>query len=262
MVRVLILDDFPEMGELIALILEAQGYECAVTDDSYEAWALLHTLPFDVLIQDNLRPHLGGVEFYHLVRAEARLASLVVVMVSAVQRLPGSLEEVYDAGLGGYVSKPFRRHELETAIANALHSRDVAPPQPPARARKMTPGVLFRRLKGEHAGSSPASLVESVRAEQPRERVVAARALGRRGDDAAIEPLLGALADTDAGVRGAAAFALGRIGAGAAAEPLVATLRDDDYLVRLMAVRALAAIGRPGIESALVERLDLSLIHI
>ena len=49
MLRILSLDDEPEMVKLIGLILEHAGYEYIGTDDSYTAWALLHAEPFDLL---------------------------------------------------------------------------------------------------------------------------------------------------------------------------------------------------------------------
>ncbi len=72
----------------------------------------------------------------------------------------------------------------------------------------------------------------------------AASALGQLGDERAVEPLVAALQDEEAEeVRREAAGALGQLGDERAVEPLVAALQDEDAEVRRRAVSALAQLG-------------------
>lgn len=94
--------------------------------------------------------------------------------------------------------------------------------------------------------------------EDPRKRVLAAKALGRQGPGVAqaVPALLVTLSDADPMVRSMAASALGRIGRPEAIAPLMERLHDPLVPVRFWAVEALGRIGRahPGLREAL-ERL-------
>ncbi len=72
---------------------------------------------------------------------------------------------------------------------------------------------------------------------------VAAEALGRLGDPAAVEPLLVALADTEPQVQYAAAEALGRLGDARAVKPLIAGLSELSPLAQCAAAAALGELG-------------------
>lgn len=119
-------------------------------------------------------------------------------------------------------------------------------------------------------------LITSLRSDDPVERARAAKALGKRGDwratepliralheskydpdqedpldqlgDPAVEPLIESLQDADASVRVLAVMALAKIGDGRAAEPLVAALKDTDELVQMAVWTALVDMGKPAVE--------------
>ena len=61
MTRILCLDDDPLIGDILNLVL-TRGYTAVDTDDAYEAWALLHSFPFDLLTQDASRGDINGKE--------------------------------------------------------------------------------------------------------------------------------------------------------------------------------------------------------
>ena len=87
------------------------------------------------------------------------------------------------------------------------------------------------------------------------DRNFAANALGRIGDERAVEPLLVALRDADENVRDYAASALGDIGDARAVEPLIAALRDADENVRFWAAKALGQIGDAHAVAPLIQLL-------
>lgn len=255
MTRILALDDHLDLVSMVALVLERVGYDCIVTDDSYEAWALLHTVPFDLFTQDIMRVDIHGIEFYQLMRADASLDDVPLLMITAKPR-PANLEQVFEAGLDGYLTKPFSPEGLMDAIARALRRRGK--PVPPQAERKLPQEreVLVKHLENKQPEERSASLVERLRDERPEERFWAARVLGLRGYDPAVEALREALEDSDVGVRWAAALALGRIGEPRALESLVAALGDEQYLVRMMAAQALGKIDDVRAGGSLVRLLD------
>lgn len=106
----------------------------------------------------------------------------------------------------------------------------------------------------------------ALRADDPRQRVLAAKALGRQGPAVAeaLPDLLAALSDPDPMVRSMAASALGRIGAPAAADGLLAALSDPLVPVRFWAAEALGRLGvrRPDVLAALARLAEEPEPHV
>jgi HEAT repeat protein len=92
-----------------------------------------------------------------------------------------------------------------------------------------------------------ASALAWLAAEDPRQRSLAAKALGRQGPAvaAALPSLLKALEDVDPMVRSMVASALGRIGSPEAIPGLMARLADPVVPVRFWSVEALGRIATP-----------------
>jgi HEAT repeat protein len=118
-------------------------------------------------------------------------------------------------------------------------------------------------------------LIHALKHDSAVERARAAKALGKRGDWRAVEPLINALHDSssstptepvldmlgepavealisslqdaDASVRVLAVMALAKIGDGRAAEPLVSALQDTDELVQMTVWAALVDMGKPAV---------------
>jgi HEAT repeat protein/lysophospholipase L1-like esterase len=125
-----------------------------------------------------------------------------------------------------------------------------------------TTRAAARPLVAPASGKPVPALLASLRAEDPQERVAAARALGNRGAEpaSAVPALIAVLGDPAPDVRAAAAWGLGGFGpAGAAAvRALVPVLGDEDARVRAGASFALGRVGPaagPAV-TELVMRLD------
>jgi HEAT repeat protein/DNA-binding NarL/FixJ family response regulator len=224
MARLLSLDDEPEMGDLIDLILGRARYNFWFTSDSYEAWALLHTLPFDLLMQDIMRPDVDGWVFYRLMRADARLDGVPIMMVTAAaQKIARKLE--LGADLAAYVVKPFDPQELITKVRDVL-LRQAKPAPLETKWEKLTSLEECRTALSDAGG-------------QEREAALIAWGWRGRREGWSIEPPIQALKDPEAEVRLAAVGALRRIKDSRAVIPLVASLDDAEVEVRLAAIQAL-----------------------
>ncbi|NOQ48374.1 MAG: hypothetical protein GQ576_04440, partial [Methanococcoides sp.] len=80
--------------------------------------------------------------------------------------------------------------------------------------------------------------------DDPRVRAYAARALGRTGDERAVEPIIELLNDEDENVRSNVAMALGKLDDERAIEPLTKALNDNSERVRILARSAIDDIER------------------
>jgi putative two-component system response regulator len=118
--HLLVVDDEPEIRDLLQRLLERDGHEVATAADGRSARAQLERRRFELALFDLNLPGESGLE---LVRhAVADHPDLAVVMVTGADD-PKLAETALELGAYGYVVKPFRDTELAIAVANALRRR-------------------------------------------------------------------------------------------------------------------------------------------
>ncbi|WP_337881007.1 hybrid sensor histidine kinase/response regulator [Rheinheimera sp.] len=84
--KILVVDDSLTVRELERKLLSNQGYQVNVAVDGLEGWTMLRAEPFDLLVTDIDMPKMDGIELVKLVRADARLNRLPVIVVSYKDR--------------------------------------------------------------------------------------------------------------------------------------------------------------------------------
>jgi two-component system chemotaxis sensor kinase CheA len=82
--RILVAEDSITSRMLLKGILESAGYEVKTAVDGLEAFTLLRTERFDALVSDVEMPRLNGFDLTARVRADAQLAELPVMLVTAL----------------------------------------------------------------------------------------------------------------------------------------------------------------------------------
>ena len=115
--RLLVVDDEPDLLTLYELALVREGYdvECAV--GVHEAWQLLESRAFDVVVTDMRLPDGTGLEL--LARLESRGRGERTVLITAFGS-PENAVEALKAGAFDYLTKPVDLRQLRTVIASAL----------------------------------------------------------------------------------------------------------------------------------------------
>ncbi|MEJ2632058.1 MAG: chemotaxis response regulator CheY [Acidihalobacter sp.] len=114
--QILVVDDFSTMRRIIKNLLRELGFNnAAEADDGTSALPMLQTGKYDFLITDWNMPKMPGIELLRAVRADPKLASLPVLMVTAEARRD-QIVEAAQAGVNGYVVKPFSAETLKEKI--------------------------------------------------------------------------------------------------------------------------------------------------
>ena len=122
----LVVDDFSTMRRIIKNLLHDLGYaNVTEADDGKTALPLLKEGNFDFLITDWNMPGMPGLELLKQVRADARLAKLPVLMLTAEAKRE-QIVEAAQAGVNGYVIKPFTAATLKEKIDKILAARAAA----------------------------------------------------------------------------------------------------------------------------------------
>lgn len=121
--KFLVVDDFSTMRRIIKNLLNDLGYgNVTEADDGATALPMLQAGSFDFLITDWNMPGMPGLDLLKAVRADARLAKMPVLMLTAEAKREQIIEAA-QAGVNGYVIKPFTAITLKEKIDKILETR-------------------------------------------------------------------------------------------------------------------------------------------
>ena len=114
--KILIVDDFSTMRRIIKNLLRDLGFTNTVeADDGITAIPILNSGSIDFLVTDWNMPGMTGIVLLRHVRADEKLRSLPVLMVTAEAKREQIIEAA-QAGVNGYVVKPFTALALKEKI--------------------------------------------------------------------------------------------------------------------------------------------------
>ncbi|WP_315131440.1 hybrid sensor histidine kinase/response regulator [Achromobacter marplatensis] len=102
--RVLVVDDSLTVRELERKLLLNRGFEVAVAVDGMDGWNMLRGEDFDLVVTDVDMPRMDGIELVSRIKADARLQSLPVMVVSYKDREEDRRRGL-DAGADYYLAK-------------------------------------------------------------------------------------------------------------------------------------------------------------
>lgn len=120
-VKIMVVDDDPNIGELLRLYLEKEGYIAAVMPDGEAALAVFDTEKPDLVLLDVMMPRLDGWQVCREIRKKSQCP---IIMVTAKG-------EVFDRVLGlelgadEYIVKPFETKEVMARIKAVLRRSGV-----------------------------------------------------------------------------------------------------------------------------------------
>ncbi|MGH7318241.1 MAG: ATP-binding response regulator, partial [Candidatus Rokuibacteriota bacterium] len=117
--RVLVVEDEPVVGDLLAEFLEEEGHQVDRATNGREALEQVRAERYALIVSDIRMPDVDGPAFYHeLAAIDAALARRVVFVTGDVVS-PETRRFIETTGLG-YLEKPFDLAEFQTFIRRAL----------------------------------------------------------------------------------------------------------------------------------------------
>jgi len=115
--KILVVDDFSTMRRIIKNLLNDLGFMNIVeADDGNTALPVLKKGGIDFLVTDWNMPGMTGIELLKQVRADDKLNTLPVLMVTAEQKRE-QIVEAAEAGVNGYIVKPFTAQTLKEKMS-------------------------------------------------------------------------------------------------------------------------------------------------
>jgi DNA-binding response OmpR family regulator len=162
--RVLVVEDEPNIRELVCLHLGLEGYACDGVGDGPEALKRTETVRFDLVVLDVMIPGLDGLAVCRAVRKGRTNHDVPILMLTA-RREESDKVAGLESGADDYLTKPFGVREL-IARARALLRRPRVPAAAVAGfgAARLMPGATADEV-------SPPIRVHGVEIDPARRRV-------------------------------------------------------------------------------------------
>jgi DNA-binding response OmpR family regulator len=140
--RLLVVDDDPDVRKLCGLNLSWEGHEIIEASGGAECLECISSEVFDAVVLDVMMPNIDGLETLRRIRQRPESADMPVVLISARVGIEDQIEG-WAAGADGYVTKPFMPSDLTEAVDGASrlepHERQA---EREARLRQLTEHVV------------------------------------------------------------------------------------------------------------------------
>ncbi len=284
MIRILSLDDEPELLELYSLIFERSGYDHTGSPNSYEAWVLMHADRLDLFTQDIMRPDVDGREFLRVMQDDATLPRVPLVILSAGPFDVAYFTAIQLTGVDDYLKLPVGPAELLNTVRQVCLKYGLNPPDLPhfpyrgfstvqdalmaldesdplLRCRSLAAlrgNNILRPQAAEFSGAVIAALEDA----NPDVRLSAAKTAGVLADRDAVEPLLRLLTDAHQDVANTALRALGQLNDPRGRAALLGFLPQPDWRQRCLAALALKDDDDVAVGQALLPLLKDDIRHV
>lgn len=118
-IRVLIVDDEPNIRRILQVAFEKAGCTATVAEDAHCALGLLSDDPADVVLTDVTMPGMNGYEFLREIKRTR--PDLPVVIMTAFGTIPQAIQAIRE-GAFEYVTKPFDLEQLKKVVTAAAES--------------------------------------------------------------------------------------------------------------------------------------------
>jgi len=148
--RILVVDDEPDVTELISYKLRREGYDVAVINDPLEIMGKAREFNPDLFVLDIMMPELDGLKICRMVRADNRLKSVPIIFLTARGEVEDRIKGL-ESGADDYLCKPFDTKELALRI-----------------------GLIFKRMAQETDGGNTKLSVAGIQLDQELHEVTLA----------------------------------------------------------------------------------------
>ena len=123
--RILVVDDEPDVLELVEYNLSGAGFSVITASDGAEALAKIRTHQPDLVILDVMMPEMDGTELCKLLRRDPATADIPIILLTA---RAGEIDRVlgFELGADDYVTKPFSPRELVLRVKSLLRRGQIS----------------------------------------------------------------------------------------------------------------------------------------
>ena len=115
--KILLIDDEPDLLDLIKEILEREGYQIFCASNGADGILLNEQENPDLIVLDLRMPEMDGIETLQHIR---KTDDQVIVVIQTGYGCPDTIRDAVDLNVSEYLSKPFENKHLVNVIGKAL----------------------------------------------------------------------------------------------------------------------------------------------
>lgn len=119
-VRVVCIEDEPEMIDLVRLILSREGFEVVGAPGGMEGLHTVEDLQPKLVLLDLMMPDMDGWEVYQRLKANPHTNHIPVIVVTARAQSIDKVLGLHIAKVDDYITKPFGPAELLKSVSKVL----------------------------------------------------------------------------------------------------------------------------------------------
>ncbi len=145
---ILVVEDEPGIQEVLKFNLGQHGHDVIVAGDGEDAMSLLRGALPDLILLDWMLPGMSGIEVAKRIRADARLRSIPIIMLTARTEERDKVQGL-DTGADDYITKPFSPRELMARIKAVLRRRAPEMTEDPVEIGGLKLDPISHRVFGD-----------------------------------------------------------------------------------------------------------------
>lgn len=143
MVKILVVDDEPDVVELISTMLKKAGYEVEGAYSGNQALKLLEEKEFHLILLDLMMPKMHGLVMCKEIESNPMIQHIPIIVVSAKGELE-TIEKAYKcSSVVNYIAKPFEREHLIKTIGEVFEQKKAKSKK--VKTRRVS-GGLFKKI--------------------------------------------------------------------------------------------------------------------
>jgi CheY-like chemotaxis protein len=128
---ILVVEDVPNVLELLEVTLRFKGYPVVTARNGQEALEVLKKEKPALVITDILMPKLDGYAFVYQMRINPETSTIPVIFLSATYVTPEDRGFAMNLGAARFIEKPIDTEEFLLTVAELLSAGPLTPPEPP-----------------------------------------------------------------------------------------------------------------------------------
>lgn len=121
---VLVVDDNPDVREILSRNLERAGYRVITASGGQECLDVVRCRPVDVILLDVMMPNMDGLTVCRELKTIEHGATIPVILVTAKDDVDTRAAGMR-LGVSEYITKPVNMNELHTRLQSQLHAREI-----------------------------------------------------------------------------------------------------------------------------------------
>lgn len=118
--RIMIVEDDPDMADIIKLVMEDAGYETIPIYSGRECLHRIKEVKPDLVLLDIMMPEMDGWEVHRRLKEDEETKDIPIIAVTAKTQSIDKMIGLHVVGVSDYITKPFGRKELVDSVKKVL----------------------------------------------------------------------------------------------------------------------------------------------